>query len=589
MLRRLRNLVPNKTDREILTWFGGGVVVVVPAIWALVTYIFPHDDKKPAASATTIVTQSGTGIAAGRDINAPVNITGLNEKQVGQQVTDALKPANDRLDNLAAQIAQQKGVDFAPLRAILVKLGEAGVRDEDITNRLEAKADELIKLREEITKLRQGPTELASYAQQAQALIDKGDLDGARAALVAGQAAARGVREQSSRYEAQFLAQEAKVDHLQLAYRSASTKYADAARLMQGLDQQKQWEFVLAQAGELYSQGEEFADNPALVESIAVCRSAILLAPRSQRSLDWARTQKNLGAALQILGERESGTARLEEAVAADRAALEEMARARVPLDWAAAQMNLGNALRTLGERENGTARLGEAVAAYRAALEETTRARVPLDWGRTQMNLGIALARLGERESGTARLEEAVVAFRAALEERTRARVPLNWARTQMNLGNALMSLGNRESGTARLEEAVAAYRAALEEMTRTRLPLDWGRTQTNLGSALMGLGERESGTTRLEEAVAAYRAALGEMVRARVPLDWAASTGNQGVALLLIAQRRGDPVTAERALAQITAAFETCRDAHYARAAAIFEAQLPAARALVERLRKG
>ena len=81
-------------------------------------------------------------------------------------------------------------------------------------------------------------------------------------------------------------------------------------------------------------------------------------------------------------------------------------------------QNNLGTALQVLGERESGTARLEEAVAAYRAALEERTRERVPLDWAVTQNNLGTALTRLGERESGTARLEEAVGAYRAALEE---------------------------------------------------------------------------------------------------------------------------------------------------------------------------
>jgi tetratricopeptide (TPR) repeat protein len=82
---------------------------------------------------------------------------------------------------------------------------------------------------------------------------------------------------------------------------------------------------------------------------------------------------------------------------------------ARAPLRWAMSQMNLGNALAMLGERESGTARLEEAVSAYREALQELTRARVPLDWATTHMNLGNALSRLGERESGTARLEEAV------------------------------------------------------------------------------------------------------------------------------------------------------------------------------------
>ena len=103
-------------------------------------------------------------------------------------------------------------------------------------------------------------------------------------------------------------------------------------------------------------------------------------------------TQNNLGAALQTLGERESGTERLEQAVVAYRAALEERTRERVPLGWAATQNNLGNALQTLGERESSTERLEQAVVAYRAALEERTRERVPLDWAMTQNNLGAAL-----------------------------------------------------------------------------------------------------------------------------------------------------------------------------------------------------
>jgi hypothetical protein len=63
----------------------------------------------------------------------------------------------------------------------------------------------------------------------------------------------------------------------------------------------------------------------------------------------------------------------------------------------------------------------------------------------------------------------------------------------------------------------------------------------------------------------------------------------GNQDVALRVLTERRGDFAMAERALAQMSAAFETCRDAHHVTNAAYHEAQLPAAQALVDRLRKG
>jgi tetratricopeptide (TPR) repeat protein len=68
---------------------------------------------------------------------------------------------------------------------------------------------------------------------------------------------------------------------------------------------------------------------------------------------------------------------RLEEAVAEYRAALEEGTRERAPLQWASTQNNLGAALQALGTRESGTARLEEAVGVYRAALEKFAAAKL--------------------------------------------------------------------------------------------------------------------------------------------------------------------------------------------------------------------
>jgi tetratricopeptide (TPR) repeat protein len=377
---------------------------------------------------------------------------------------------------------------------------------------------------------------------------------------------ARAEPEEASRYVARYLGQEARVDDLQLSYRSAAAKYAEAAALMGPLDTPQQWRFLLGQADQLYKQGDEFGDNAALVEAIDVYRRCLTLAPRSERPLDWARTQNDLGNTLRVIGERESGTARLEEAVSAYREALNELTRARVPLDWAGTQVNLGNALFRLGERESGTARLEDAVAAYREALQEYTRARVPLEWARSQNNLGAALRVLAERESSTARLEEAVAAYREALQEWTRERVPRDWAATQNNLGIALATLGERESGTARLEEAVAAYREALQELTRARAPLDWAQTQRNLGNALKVLGELEIGTARLEESVAALREALQENTRARVPLEWARTQMNLALVYRALFDKDHQPRHLDEALEAADGALEEFRKANAA-----------------------
>jgi tetratricopeptide (TPR) repeat protein len=184
MLRPLWKFIRDGKNREIISWLGGGVVVVVPVIWAAFNYFFSHADNKPAAAPTPAITQSAPGIQSGRDtvINAPVAI-GLDEQQVQLRIAAAQKPLTDQFEKLAAQVARQKGVEVAPLRAILVKLGEAGVADQDLAKRLDEKVDELIKLREEIAQLRSGGPQVASLAQTAQALLDAGDLDSTRAIL----------------------------------------------------------------------------------------------------------------------------------------------------------------------------------------------------------------------------------------------------------------------------------------------------------------------------------------------------------------------------------------------------------------------
>ena len=161
------------------------MVVIVPGIWAAFNYFFPHADNKPVAAPTPAITQLAPGgIASGRDtvINAPVAI-GLDEQQVQLRIATAQKPLTDQFEKLAAQVAREKGVEVAPLRAILIKLGEAGVADQDVAKRLDEKANELIKLREEIAQLRGGGPQVASLAQTAQALLDSGDLDSTRAIL----------------------------------------------------------------------------------------------------------------------------------------------------------------------------------------------------------------------------------------------------------------------------------------------------------------------------------------------------------------------------------------------------------------------
>jgi hypothetical protein len=86
--------------------------------------------------------QRGTVGSTGDDVTGGVKLD-FDEQEIGPQ----LRPVNEQLAALTAQIARQKGVEIAPLRAILVKLDESRVPDYEIPARLDRAVDELITLR----------------------------------------------------------------------------------------------------------------------------------------------------------------------------------------------------------------------------------------------------------------------------------------------------------------------------------------------------------------------------------------------------------------------------------------------------------
>ncbi|GLR89448.1 tetratricopeptide repeat protein [Bradyrhizobium iriomotense] len=477
------------------------------------------------------------GVAIGGSVMWSTIITGIRPEKVDELVRNATRPLEElttqQRDNIAL-LKEKLDLNERQVRAALAILGEIDVPPERLAAKLVEIAERFKALQASGSAEPGDDPSIAALKADAQKSIDEGKLAKADAMLADVETEQRRALDRLAVNVADTSARRGEIALTRLRYREAAMHFGNAAAVFaQGKAEDKRIGYLQKEARALYRQGDEFGDNDALLLAIERYRRLVALRTRERVPLDWARTQNNLGNALQTLGARERGTAKLEEAVAAYREALKEWTREREPLNWARTQNNLGNALGSLGEREGSTEKLEEVVVAYREALKELTRERVPLDWARTQNNLGNALGWLGARERSTAKLEEAVVAYREALKEWTRERVPLDWALTQNNLGSALGSLGARERSTARLEEAVAAFREALKEMTRERVPLDWAETQNNLGTALELLGEGEGSTDKLEEAVVAYREALKELTRERVPLDRAATQRALGEAL--------------------------------------------------------
>jgi tetratricopeptide (TPR) repeat protein len=246
------------------------------------------------------------------------------------------------------------------IRGALEILGEANIPLERLGAKLVEIAEQFKILQAAAAAQSDDTAEIAAQKAEAKGAIEAGDLAKADVLLAEIQEAKRRTRgqlkqalDQSDIEDAETSAQRGDIALARLRYAEAAQHFAEAARTLPVGHDQERWNYLVRQADALYRQGDEFGDNAALAEAIDITRRCLVLAPRSERPLDWARTQVALGNALLTLGARDSGTARLEEAVAAYREALQEFTRERVPLDWAMSTGNQGVALMLLAERRH--------------------------------------------------------------------------------------------------------------------------------------------------------------------------------------------------------------------------------------------
>jgi tetratricopeptide (TPR) repeat protein len=447
------------------------------------------------------------------------------------------------------------------LRAILFKLGEIHVPEQEIASRLNAMADELIKLREEARRLEHGPTELVPFVRRAQELIRQGDLRGAETQLNLARRAARQFRARASEYEADILVQEARVKRLQLDFNSAAAKFEEAARLMEGFDERKKWDFLLSQAGSLAQKGQDFADNDALSQAIDIYKSALTEADGDRAEINWPTVVHRLGTALRVMGSRDGDLNRLEEASKLFRKALD-----RVPgpsSQRAAIQISLGDAIHELSRGDRGTERMEESLQLYRQALQEIEPDHSSGLWIRAMNNLGNAQSTLGLRTDNEVLMREGVATLKTLIDSMQSDRTSGAWDTAQSSLGIVLARLGDRNPAGGELDEAILAFRAALTERAPDRVPWAWALTQSNLGNTLRSLGHHRASPQLLLEAVDAINAALTIRTREKAPRDWATDIGNLGIALAILGEplkqgEGGGKAYLERAVTALRAAME-------------------------------
>jgi tetratricopeptide (TPR) repeat protein len=311
------------------------------------------------------------------------------------------------------------------------------------------------------------PPALEAFMKEARLAAEAGEYENAQAVLTKATVAAEAEAQRTPGDAANGLAIAAsaraglgRIALIRSEYRVATLYFAAAARLLADSEAERRVRYAEAEARALYLQGLERDDTGALGEAAERYR-ALLNGGAAARS---TQIRRDLGRTLLRLGTRLGETALLQEALSLFRGMLEDVKRSQRPMEWARTQQDLGATLFRLGLAEKSTALLEESVKAFRDSLTELTRNRAPLEWAALQGSLGTALWSLGARETGPARFEEAVAAFREGLKRISRDFTPLDWATRQNNLGAALVSLAERRSSAKSLQDAIAAFRLSLE-----------------------------------------------------------------------------------------------------------------------------
>jgi len=401
-----------------------------------------------------------------------------------------------------AETAEAKGVPEAPLREVLKRLGETEVAEADIPQRLAEAADELLRLRADLARLRNDRPEFAALRERASALIDQGDFDAARATLSEGRQRARELREEMSRTEAGFLAQEARVDRLQLSYEAACAKFAEAAKL--DPDNVAIW-------GEL---GDLWIVRGSLDEAGRAFSSARDAAARSHDDRDLSVAFNKIGDVRQAQGDLDGALASYQ----ASHAIFERLAKADPGnAGW---QRDLSVSHEKIGDVRQAQGDLDGALMSYQASLAIAERlAKADPGNAGWQRDLSVSHIKIGDVQLAQGDLGAALMSYEAslAIAERLAKADPGNagWRR---DLSVSYERVGDVKRDQGDLAGALKAYQDSLAIAERLAQAdpgnAGWQRDLAVSYSKLASVHLAQNDSAKAREALEAGRAIMAKLV---------------------------------------------------------------------------
>jgi tetratricopeptide (TPR) repeat protein len=386
---------------------------------------------------------------------------------------------------LVKATAEAKGVAEAPLREVLKRLGETEVAETEIPERLAKAADELLRLRADLARFSNDRPEFAAIRARASTLIDKGDLNAARAALTEGRERARALREEANRTEAGFLAQEARVDRLQLNYEAACAKFAEAAHL--DPDNFRIWREL----------GDLWKTRGSLAEAKTAFFRARDAAPQANEGRALAVIYERIGDVQQAQGDRADAlkTHRDTQTILA-KLAKSDPSNAGALRDLSVLHSKIGDLQFDLDD-------IAGALTSYRADLEIAERlAASDPDNSHWQRDLSVSYDRIGHVKYQQGERESALEKFNASLAIRERlAKIDPNNPLWQHDFGVGYERIGDVQRDQRDFAGALKSFRAKLAIFDRLArsdpgnagLQRDFAASHAKIGNALLDLGNRQ------------------------------------------------------------------------------------------------
>jgi tetratricopeptide (TPR) repeat protein len=304
---RFWDFIQDDSNRAIISWLGSAAAAVVAGAFAVFKFIRAKPKDKPPAT-TTVVTQAGSGFAAGRDniITGPVSF-GLNEQQYTdifrRNVASPLQELHEQLEAFKVELkhqlesqhdaAQQAELQrqYDHVQAILgiakkqirsVQLIEAGKFDQAVAE-LDSAEIELnrIPLGSALALNQRGYI----YKTFAQALSRKGDEARAKSCLNKAFDIFKQVendRSASERDIADAIHGSGNIKHLRGEFRAAIADYDSAIR--HNPDYSYAWYDRFLAYQELAQQGE--VDQAAMRESLNQMKETGAFTPEQIESLE---------------------------------------------------------------------------------------------------------------------------------------------------------------------------------------------------------------------------------------------------------------------------------------------------------------